>query len=45
MVTEKLDGRLPRTAKELEKVRGIGKYTAGAIASIAFGEAVPLVGN
>ncbi len=29
-------GSLPKEAKELEKIHGIGKYTAGAIASIAF---------
>lgn len=31
-------GRLPRTAEELESLPGIGRYTAAAIASIAFGE-------
>ena len=31
-------GRLPRTAKALATLPGIGRYTAGAIASIAFGE-------
>lgn len=31
-------GRIPRTRAELEKVPGIGSYTAGALASIAFGE-------
>lgn len=36
-------GKLPETAKELQKLPGIGPYTAGAIASIAFGEAVPAV--
>ena len=30
--------RMPRTASELREVRGIGAYTAGAIASIAYGE-------
>jgi A/G-specific adenine glycosylase len=33
----------PRTADALGEVRGIGPYTAGAIASIAFGERAPLV--
>jgi len=28
-------GRFPRTAQELQKLAGIGRYTAGAIASIA----------
>jgi A/G-specific adenine glycosylase len=34
---------LPATAAALAELPGIGPYTAGAIASIAFGEAVPLV--
>jgi A/G-specific adenine glycosylase len=39
-----LAGRaFPRRAAELREVRGIGPYTAGAIASIAFGERAPLV--
>jgi len=37
------DGRLPTTAHELQKLKGIGRYTAGAVASIAFNEAVPVV--
>ena len=36
-------GALPRRARELREVPGIGPYTAGAIASIAFGERAPLV--
>ncbi|MGA2602617.1 MAG: A/G-specific adenine glycosylase [Verrucomicrobiia bacterium] len=36
-------GQLPRTVEELRQLPGIGHYTAGAIASIAFGERVPLV--
>ncbi|KAL6839805.1 hypothetical protein ACP4OV_030493 [Aristida adscensionis] len=36
-------GEFPRTASALREVRGIGDYTAGAIASIAFNEAVPVV--
>uniref|UniRef100_J3NC66 Adenine DNA glycosylase n=2 Tax=Oryza brachyantha TaxID=4533 RepID=J3NC66_ORYBR len=36
-------GEFPRTASELRRVRGIGDYTAGAIASIAFNEVVPVV--
>ncbi len=36
-------GKLPRTAEGLRQLPGIGRYTAGAIASIAFGECVPLV--
>jgi A/G-specific adenine glycosylase len=34
---------IPCTAEQLQKLPGIGRYTAGAIASIAFGERAPLV--
>ncbi|KAG9445794.1 hypothetical protein H6P81_011922 [Aristolochia fimbriata] len=37
------EGEFPKTASALRNVRGIGDYTAGAIASIAFKEAVPVV--
>jgi A/G-specific adenine glycosylase len=36
-------GLVPSTVAELLKVPGIGEYTAGAIASIAFGVSAPLV--
>jgi A/G-specific adenine glycosylase len=36
-VKEKYGGELPAERKDLEKLPGIGVYTAGAIASIAFG--------
>jgi len=36
-------GRLPQTVEELRALPGIGRYTAGAIASIAFGKPVPAV--
>ena len=36
-------GELPRTAAELRTLPGIGDYTSAAIASIAFGEATPVV--
>lgn len=36
-------GELPRTAAQLRSLPGIGDYTAGAIASIACGEAEPAV--
>lgn len=36
-------GHFPATAKELEKLRGIGHYTAAAIASICFGEATAVL--
>ncbi|GFH39647.1 A/G-specific adenine glycosylase [Lactococcus insecticola] len=39
-------GQFPRTAKDLQKLAGIGPYTAAAIASISFHEVVPaLDGN
>ncbi len=40
---ENYDGKLPETFHELLKLKGIGEYTAGAIASEAFGEKVPAV--
>lgn len=42
-VVAKHDGRLPRTVPELMKLKGIGRYTAGAIASIAFGAPAPVL--
>ena len=36
-------GGLPRTAAELETLPGVGPYTAAAVASTVFGEAVPLM--
>jgi A/G-specific adenine glycosylase len=36
-------GAFPSTAERLRELRGVGAYTAGAIASIAFGEAAPIV--
>ncbi|MFO7567953.1 MAG: A/G-specific adenine glycosylase [Enhygromyxa sp.] len=42
-VHEQLGGQLPRSAAELRTIPGIGRYTAGAIASIAFDERAPLV--
>lgn len=43
-VVNKYDGRLPSDPAELVKqVEGIGPYTAGAIASIAYGVKAPTV--
>lgn len=42
-VVEKLAGILPATSAELRALPGIGRYTAAAIASIAFGEPVAVV--
>lgn len=43
VITEELGGRFPDRYEELLRLPGVGDYTAGAIASIAFGEAVPAV--
>ena len=37
-VLKKYNGNIPQTASELKKLKGIGDYTAAAIASICFGE-------
>ena len=37
IVAEKYNGEIPRDLDELRKLPGIGRYTLGAIASIAFG--------
>jgi len=42
-VVERFAGELPATAAELRTLPGIGRYTAGAISSIAFGQQEPLV--
>ncbi|MBQ9157565.1 MAG: A/G-specific adenine glycosylase [Eubacterium sp.] len=42
-VMERYDGVLPGDYQELLSLKGIGEYTAGAIASIAFGIPVPAV--
>ena len=36
-------GKLPRTAAELQQLPGFGRYTAAAVASIAFGEPAAVV--
>ena len=42
-VVEDYGGDFPQTYEELLKLSGVGEYTAGAIASIAFGVPVPAV--
>ena len=42
-VVQDFGGELPRTAAALRSLPGIGEYTAGAIASIAWGEPEPAV--
>lgn len=42
-VVQKRNGRIPDTAAGLMTLKGIGRYTAGAIASIAYNEPVPVL--
>lgn len=42
-VIERFAGTIPETAEELASITGIGRYTAGAIASIAYGRRAPIV--
>ena len=43
VVRERLGGSLPDSYEGLRGLPGVGDYTAGAVASIAFGEVVPAV--
>jgi A/G-specific adenine glycosylase len=43
MVMEEFDGQIPDEVSQLKLLPGIGPYTAGAIASIAFGRPAPLL--
>lgn len=43
MIMTEFGERFPTTYEEILKLSGIGEYTAGAIASIAFGQRVPAV--
>ena len=42
-IMEEHDGAMPSSYEEILKLKGIGSYTAGAIASIAFGQPYPAV--
>jgi A/G-specific adenine glycosylase len=42
-IVKEFGGRFPQTAEELGKLPGIGRYTAAAIASIAFDQPVAVV--
>lgn len=42
-VAKELDGKFPGNYKELKKLKGVGDYTASAIASICFAEPVAVV--
>jgi A/G-specific adenine glycosylase len=43
VVARRLHGKFPQSAETLRNLPGIGRYTAAAIASIAFGEPVAVV--
>lgn len=43
VVVTEWGGQIPGNAADLQTLPGIGRYTAGAIASLAFGEDVPVV--
>ena len=43
VVRDSRDGRIPESATELRELPGIGEYTAGAIASIAFRRPEPAI--
>ena len=42
-VVAEYDGRFPETLKELMQLPGIGRYTAGAIVSIAYNKRAPIL--
>jgi A/G-specific adenine glycosylase len=42
-IVSKHDGQLPRKPDQLLTLPGIGRYTAGAVASIAFGSRAPIL--
>ena len=42
-IVERFDGVFPNRYEDIRALAGIGDYTAGAIASIAFGQSVPAV--
>ena len=43
MVVEEYGGTLPDRVEDLRRLKGVGRYTAGALASIAFDREEPLV--
>lgn len=43
IIVDRFDGLVPRTLDDLLVLPGVGRYTAGAVASIAFGDAAPIV--
>ncbi|MCI0364857.1 MAG: A/G-specific adenine glycosylase [Phycisphaerales bacterium] len=43
MIVREFGGRVPRSIADLRRLPGVGRYTAGAIASIVFGAPEPIV--
>jgi A/G-specific adenine glycosylase len=43
LVVQQYGGQFPTTVEELQTLPGVGRYTAGAIASIAFGARAPVL--
>lgn len=43
LVSYEHGGKFPQNAKELQKLPGIGEYTAAAIAAIVYGEPAPVI--
>jgi len=43
IICKEMNGKLPNTVKNLRNLPGIGRYTAGAISSIAFGLKAPIL--
>lgn len=43
VIVSENEGRFPKSAALLEKLPGIGRYTAGAVSSFAFNEPAPIV--
>lgn len=42
-IKDNLNGKFPESSQELLKLKGIGKYTAAAIASFCYNEAIPVI--
>lgn len=43
IIVDRFGGEVPRESDSLRELPGVGRYTAGAIASLAFGIAAPIV--
>jgi A/G-specific adenine glycosylase len=43
IIADEYRGHFPTSAEALQRLPGVGRYTAGAVASIAYGERVPVV--